>query len=478
MTPDGSPETALDLDPHASATRRRTARVFVLAAALLGLAFSFALAPWMGEDEPWHLEYARHVAAGYTPWGGVRMSGATADKPDDRVLMPLSQLQTRRRFKGIPEERIGQTQLEILRSMEDHHFYERVDWAGVERDRTNFDQVAPGFSATPQPPLYYLLTGGLLALVPSDDVLVQLRVARGLSWLLFVAFAWVVLAFAREVFEDDRLALCAAAVAVFLPMSARQAAVVNNDVLAKLLAAVVFLIAARWIRGRARPIHLALAVLVCGLGLVTKATSASAVVAIIAALLLRSDKVARRGSKLVFGAGLVLVVGVAVGMWLTQHNTVLPRSLVGFLTRLETGLSLDNLATTGRTLVSSFGWESRFLPGFVNVLLGLVTAIGLVSAGLALRRGRLDASRAVLVLCTIVLVVQVLMLVLRGASRGRYLMPAIPALSALLVAGLVARWPEGSRDRATRLVAGGLITLEAVFLWGGLVTHEYLLWGI
>lgn len=478
MTPDGSPETEQGRDPMLRAGRRHTTRVFVLAAALLGLCYSFALAPWMGEDEPWHLEYARHVAAGYTPWGGVKMSGATATKPDDRELMSLSQLQTRRRFRGIPEERIKDTQLAILVSMEEHHFYERVDWAGTEPDRRNFDQVAPGFSATPQPPLYYLLTGGLLSLVPSDDVLVQLRVARGLSWLLFVAFAWVVLAFAREVFEDDRLALCAAAIAVFLPMSARQAAVVNNDVLAKLLAAGVFLISARWVRGRARPVHLALAVLLCGLGLATKGTAASAVVAVFAALALRSDRVARRGAKLVFGAGLVLVVGLAVGMWLTQNNTVLPRSLLGFLTRLETGLSLDNLATTGRTLAGSFGWESRFLSGPVNLVLGVLTATGLVSAALALKRGRIDASRAVLLLCVVVLVVQVLMLVLRGAARGRYLMPAMPALAALVVAGLVAGWPERARDRATAAVAAGLIVLESVFLWGGLAAHEYLVWGV
>ena len=34
----------------------------VAAVVLHGFAYFFLMAPWMGEDEPWHLEYARNLA--------------------------------------------------------------------------------------------------------------------------------------------------------------------------------------------------------------------------------------------------------------------------------------------------------------------------------------------------------------------------------------------------------------------------------
>jgi 4-amino-4-deoxy-L-arabinose transferase-like glycosyltransferase len=254
--------------------RRRATWAFAAAALLIGVVQLLALAPWMGEDEPWHLEYARHVAAGYRPWGGQPMRGATADRPDDRALMPLSQLQVRRRFADIPAERLAATQEAILASMAERNYYQRVDWAGVEAKRSNFDQVAPDFSAATQPPFYYLVAGGLLALVPSDDVEVQLWTLRGLSLLLFAAGALVALAIARTALRDERLALCAAAVFAFLPMSARQAAVVNNDVLAKLIVAVVLLCVVRSLCGVKRRWELPLAGVLCALALLTKSTAA------------------------------------------------------------------------------------------------------------------------------------------------------------------------------------------------------------
>jgi 4-amino-4-deoxy-L-arabinose transferase-like glycosyltransferase len=445
---------------------------------MLGLVQLLALAPWMGEDEPWHVEYASHVAAGYRPWGGQPMRGPPLSAVDDRVHMPLAQLQVRRRFADIPAERIAETQEEILRSMTARHYYQRVDWVGVEPQRSNFDQVAPDFSATTQPPVYYLLGGGLLALLSIEDVEAQMWALRGLSWLLYLAGVAAALGFARCLFEDESLALSAAALFAFLPMSARQAAVVNNDVLAKFLVAVVLLVAARWLTGKARRWEPALALVLCLLGLMSKPTAASAAIALLAVPFLRSRRLADRGRRLVFVIGLLLVAAVAGYFWLNQHNAALPRSLVGLRTRLQVGFSAETYVTIGRTLVGSFGWESRFLPdGFVLGVLA-VGALGLVLAVRALLSRSTPASRPLLLLCLLVVGVQIAMVVLRGAARGRYLVPALPAASALIVTGLLASWPADTRRRAIQLFALALVALEAVFLWGGLLFQEHLRWSL
>jgi 4-amino-4-deoxy-L-arabinose transferase-like glycosyltransferase len=461
--------------PHA---RRRATWTFAAAALLIGIVQLLALAPWMGEDEPWHLEYARHVAAGYRPWGGQPMRGGSADKPDDRALMSLSQLQVRRRFADIPAERITATQAEILVSMAEQHYYQRVDWAGVEPQRANFDQVAPDFSAATQPPFYYLIAGGLLALVPSVDVEVQLWALRGLSLALFVAGALVALAVARTALADERTALCAAAVFAFLPMSVRQAAVVNNDVLAKLIVAVILLCVVRALCGVRRRWEIALAVVLCALGLLTKSTAAGGLVALAALPLVQSRQVARRGRGIAYAAVLIAVIAVAGFVWITQHNPAVPRSWVGVVDRLRTSLSFDSLSRIGRSLVASFGWESRFPPDALILCVLTLGLIGLVLAARAAWRPTSLASRPVLILCLVVVLAQIAMVVLRGAARGRYLMPALPAFSVLAVVGWFDLVPESSRERFAKLWVAALVVFEALFLWGGLVFHEHLRWSV
>ena len=77
---------------------RRTRSLLLIAAVLHGLVYMLLLPPWMGEDEPWHVEYAHHLSTGHLPWGGIEMHGADREEDDDRRLMPLSQLQVRRRI--------------------------------------------------------------------------------------------------------------------------------------------------------------------------------------------------------------------------------------------------------------------------------------------------------------------------------------------------------------------------------------------
>jgi hypothetical protein len=397
---------------------------------------------------------------------------------DDRELMPLSQLQVRRRFHAIPAERIAAVQAQILASMAAWHFFARVDWAGVEPQRSDFDQVAPTFTATTQPPPYYVLVGGLIAAVGAESAEGCMWVGRVLSWVLYVLTVLASLALARCAFEDESIALCTAAFVAFLPMSARQAAVVNNDVLARCLAAVVLLMSARWLRGIAFRWEPVAALVLCGVGYLVKPTAAGAALTLLAVPLLRSRQIANRRRTAAIVLGIFAVVGLAVSILLTQHNTVLPRSWAGLFDRLQIGFSAEAVATLTRSVVGSFGWESRFLPDALTAALVLLALVLCVLTIVRVARGTALGSRPVLVLCLIAVAAQLALLAARGLPRGRYFMPALPALGVVLASAWIACWPERWRMRAAQLFALGLVAFEAVYLWGGLAVQEYLLWGV
>lgn len=128
--------------------RRRTTWLFLAAAALNGLAYLLLLAPWMGEDEPWQLEYASYVADGHLPGQGMVVKPAGPGQPDPRQENPASQLQALRRVVGLTPEQVRARQTEILESMREHGYYRCVDWAGVDEGRRTFDMVVINSTAT------------------------------------------------------------------------------------------------------------------------------------------------------------------------------------------------------------------------------------------------------------------------------------------------------------------------------------------
>ena len=470
-------------DPTARAReRRRTTWLLALAAALHGLVYLALLPPWMGEDEPWHFEYVRHVATGHVPWGGPPIHGPRSAEGDERARVPLAQLQVRRRFQGLPESEIAETQREILASMARERFYARVDWVGIEEPEDSFDQVAPDFSAAAQPPLYYLLAGAWLApwlaLAPEIGIERELFLVRAFSFALYVATCVACLLFARHAFDDERLAICAALFCAWLPMHARQAALVNNDVLARTLVAFVFWLCARQIAGRARAWELALAVLLCALGLLAKTTAAGGLALLVLALPFRSKALALRGRSVALAALVALVVAIAalgVWLWLGQHNPALPKNVEALRLRLSRGLSLESLAEIWRTFVGSFNWYSRDLPRGVSAALGTLAALAALAALATLVRTPSGLSRRLALLCFAAVAIQLALVALRGVAHGRYLMPVLPALGVLAAAGLVAL-PERWRTRAVFAFALALALYDAVFLWAGLVPNEVLLW--
>jgi hypothetical protein len=459
------------------ADRRRVTRLVLVAALLHGLAYLFAVAPWMGEDEPWHMEYATHVSWLHRPWGGEPARIGAGGEVDERTSWPTSQLQVRRRMAGTSMEEIAHEQGEILRSMAEHDYYRRVDWAGAVRDRTDFDQVEPFFTATSQPPGYYTLLGAWLFPVRYASVESQLVWARMLSLLMYLASVWVVLQLACCAFSDRSLVIGATLVFAWFPMNARLGAVVNNDVLARTVGAVVLALCARRLAGDGSRGTLVLAASLAALGLLVKSTVMSLAGVVVLTLVFGGGVSTRlRTVVLGLGAGAAVVAGI-LWMWHVQHSPVLPRNLDAFLARVQRGASAETFRELWHTFVGGFNWYSRELPSWMYTVAAIVAGLAGLSAFSALFHTRRGVSRPVLALCLALIAMQVALVILRGEGQGRYLMPAMAALAVVFAAGLLAPLSNFRRPAGLKLLAMMLFVYDALFLWGGLVPNECLVWG-
>lgn len=460
-----------------AAERRRTTRWVLMAALLHGLAYLFAVAPWMGEDEPWHLEYATHVAQLHRPWGGKPAQYGAGAAIDERTLWATSQLQMRRRVAGVSEEELAQRQREILRSMAEHDYFRRVDWAGAAYERSDFDQVEPFFTASSQPPGYYLVLGAWLFPVRNASIDVQLAWARALSLAVYLATVWIVLQLARAAFSDRSLVIAATLAFAWFPMNARLGAVVNNDVLARTLGALVLMLCARRLAGDESRRNFALAAAAVALGLLVKSTVMSLAGVLYVTLALGANSGPKRARlALVSLAGAAVLAGV-LWIWHTQHSPVLPRNLDAFLLRIERGASLATFRELWHTFVGGFNWYSREMSNASYTLAAVIAGLAGLSAFSALFHTRRGVSRRVLGLCFALLGFQVLLVVLRGEGQGRYLMPALAALAVIFAVGLIGPFSNFRRPAALKLFVLLLFVYDALFLWGGLVPNEYLVWG-
>ncbi len=468
----------------ASAPRSWATGLFLLAVLLHGLVYFAAVAPWMGEDEPWHFEYASYVADGHAPWGRgqVQFSNTAlqtgADAPyDERWDHSSSQLQVRRRFASLEDAAIAARQAQILESMERHHFYARVDWTGGVGGRSDFDQVQPVFTATTHLPGYYLVLGAWLALWPGETIDGQLYWARALSLLLYVLTCWAGLEFARAAFADRTLALAAALIVAWLPMHARQAALVNNDVLVRTLSAFVWMACARRLAGVSGRRELALAALVALLALFVKTTAVAGLAALLLTLLFDMRSVRDARHVLLFACGAALALTGVVAYWHFQHSPVLPRNIAAFLLRLGRGASSSALRELATSWIGAFNWYSRPLGAVAYASVGGAMLALLLSGLVALARGAAGVSRAILLLCVLGVLVQCALPVLRGVGHGRYLMPALLAIAAWLAAGACSWGAERVRQRSLVALAAALALYDAWFLWAGLAPNEYGVWG-
>ena len=376
-----------------------------------------------------------------------------------------------------------------------------------------------------QPPAYYLL--GALVFRVTGGGLLPLRL---LSVALGALFVVLVYAIARLIFPGRaELALGAAAFTAFLPMHVAQAASVNNDALAEVLLAAILLLSIRYVKlallgprppgaWDALPIGLLL-----GLALVTKVSAYVAIPIALAAPLIAWYESRRRApinhspfpNSPINHFALILLPALLLALpWYVRNASlygnldILARSwhdqvVVGQLTTGELLVQAGLAEVLERFLVWShssfwgvFGWMGVWMDARIYtaaLAFGLAAAAGCVWQVAGGRRGvssvKVSGAKGRKLLGRFTLHVsrfQAWALALLGLSalgtlgvyvaynllfvqpQGRYLFPALPAVSLAVAVGwwTVARWPTAARWAGTWLLGAA----GAAVLWG--VTQE------
>ena len=457
---------------------RRDRFLIIIAALIHGLSYCLLLPAWMGEDEPWHVEYAHHISTGHMPWGGIEMHGAARPEDDDRRIMALSQLQVRRRLGGLQGYEISETQEAILDSMKEESFYRRVDFAPWPGGTENFDQVQDAFTATHQPPLYYMLGAAAIKAWGAKTPLEELYVLRAIALVCYLAVVLLTILIARMMTKDLWLVALAGFICAWIPMHARQAAVVNNDVLAKVVGGALLFAATRQLTKEKRELDLpaiAWLLVLIAVAFLTKTTVFGCVLCAGIAYVTapaRGDAGKTLAASLACGG----VLAIGYGYWRATHSPSLPTSWGQLSERLDQGLSGTNFSELWRTGVGAFNWYSRDLPAGATSL--ALTGFSLLFfAGLWQLRRQGKTDRSVLIFCLLVCLTQFGLIALRGVSAGRYLFPVLPALAILLAVGATNMGPRVTRHKVVAGVVIAFIALDAVFLWRGLLVEQYLVWG-
>lgn len=451
---------------------------------LLNLIYSVAVPPWMGPDEPRHVEYAL-------------------------LLVEKGRLVT----WADPVPAIEQA---IIRSMDRHDFWRYgmvstgVYKPGVLPQR--FDDIwSQGLThELHQPPLYYLLQTPVVWLTRGMDIDVQLTLLRAVSALLAaltIVLTWLI---AREALPDKPLVATAAACFVaFLPMHAFVGGIVNNDVLAEVVSTLAIYVMVRGLRrGFSLPL-LAATLVVIVLGLLSKRTTVFAIPLLALALVLPLRWSVRRLSRkalaiaAVLGAGL-LVAGSRALDWLAAHSARLPGPLqslvyvyVVFLVRPSDthayGAAWGDFVTADafayyqrwvRTLFETFwarfGWANVRVDDRLYLLLALVSLAALAGALVvvwdALRTSgtgpRASKDAVLLFAGAVVFALAVLIVkmvrefdsVPRATTQARFLFPVIAPIAILFVLGLLRLAPERRHELVVRAGVAALLLLNAVSL--------------
>lgn len=463
---------------------RRPLIALLAAAFVLSVLYALLTPPWLGPDEPRHVEYAMLLA----DKGRLVTWGDQTAQIEGRIIASMD----RERFW-----RFGLVSPEVFKP-------------GVIPSR--FDDIwAQGLThELHQPPLYYLLLSPIAALGRDLDAGLLDRLMRFISVLLAtgtVALTWLT---AREVFPDDTVIIWGStALVALLPMHAFLGGVVNNDVLAEALAALAVLALARGLtRGFSWPLTLVLA-LACA-GCVLAKRSAIIVLPLVAlvGLLWLARRISAPAARLA-GAGLLgaLALGLTSSRLLdglAAHAETLPgplRSLVyvyllfvlrptedhafsvqpaDFVTEDAFAYYSRAATTLFQTFWARFGWANVPLAWYWYVPLALLSLLALAGALVVVwraLRGHEPAApgrrQAVILLAATVFFAVTLLLVKvvrewdsvpRAAPQARTLFPALSAIAILFVAGLRRALPAALQRFIVPGIVAGLAFLNALSL--------------
>jgi 4-amino-4-deoxy-L-arabinose transferase-like glycosyltransferase len=432
--------------------------LIAVAAVLRGVAWSAALPPWQGPDEPAHYAYVERLAGGGFPplqRDNERDSPALVASLDAsafwrfRLREPTRPLSPGIRA-ALPEEPRGLSE----------------DGRGAG-------------GATPYPPAYYALAVPLYLLPGLDTATARLYAVRALSALLAGALVVMTFLLVREVTGRPGPALAGGLLVALPPIVGQASAIVNPDLLlATAAAGLAWALlrraprpgtAARWLHvsawfaltALAKPVGLAVAVSTTATLLLVPAVASRRVAALVAS-----------GFGVAGAAAAVLpLVG---GERIRGPYAFGARYLRDFYAPNATfsdGTPPPAWSVWVESGVAGFGWHTVWLPGGVYVLaaVSLVFVAGAALSGVVRERSRLPLVAALAVSVAVYLATMhaaELVVVLRGGERllqGRYLIPVVPIGVAAFVAAV-----DGLRPRAAAVVVTGVCAIWGFIAFAGL----------
>ncbi len=440
--------------------------MLILLAVVLAALYALIILPWMQPDEPRHFEVALHVA---------------------RLGQPV--------VTG--NDRVPAWEQELIASMEALSFwwygFSFIGWDPNNLPKSFREIWGPAYAtAFFQPPLYYTVTGGLIALwgnhwpVETGVLIVRLF---GLSLLaLSLAGTYKTIA---ELFPDrPHWALGVLGFAALWPSHLAANAAVNNDLLAEALVVWVMYVAISLLRRGPELGRIAWLLALSIFAITTKRTALTAAVVTPLALFLGMGSAGqwrRRPLTVLGGVAVVLLVGLGLGAVLVRVGRLgLPEA---FLADLTGGVYGRNLLTFPyveygraifRTFVGWFGWmRVPLLEPFywLGGLLLILALLGLVRLAIRKRQQPLLARWqkqglflfVVAILAQTVIVIGKQLLYADFASdavpQARYFYPIAPALFFFLWLGLTAWLPPHRRGQGL-FVGVALLFLFNVYILG------------
>jgi 4-amino-4-deoxy-L-arabinose transferase-like glycosyltransferase len=339
-----------------------------------------------------------------------------------------------------------------------------------------FDQM------TQHPPLYYLLTGGILAL-PGIDRLswdIGMLSARLLGAVLAAPLIWLAWNGIGSLLRSRKAGVLAAVAVFAVPQLPQTMGVVTNDSLAILSAWVVVWLSIRVLKGDRRLRTIVALGIAFGVGCLTKGTVLPLGILLVLAPLLGvpSEPTTRRWRNVVLALGTAFVVG---GWWWLRNIVIFralqPRGLVEERVApdpgsLSIGYYIDEVWNT--TPTTFWGWFGRVNVPLPEPVIDVVTIACLLLVAVGAFRIRQSLPYAITLAAPVLLTVIFFVntswsaYAASGAVRGlhgRYfftVLLALIALSALSVANI-------TRTRPARRALTIVVTVGSVGMtFGGL----------
>jgi len=333
---------------------------------------------------------------------------------------------------------------------------------------------------------YYLHSPDEWSFVSSTSL--AARVARGVNAVLGALMVAVTYLIARRIFDQEALAIGAAAIVAFNPQFLYLAGAVNNDIAAGLAGSAIVLAA---IDQAGRPLTIrraALLGLLFGLALNTKFNLVFMLIVIELALLVPAWR-ERAWRKWLVAHLVLLVVTLALAGWWFVRNQVLYGEPTAIQRTNELWGGRDPTRSWSTALVElPYAWSSlwgRFGYGQIPMPSDIYTVIlcGTIAAALGLilmliRWGRgkervplfLAGREGLLMLSATVGVFACVlfgyMLVSTAGPMGRFFFPALPALAVLMMLGLSQLAPRRYRAILAVMVSVAMFGLAVYALLG------------